>query len=147
MTAYNRIAGITYLDNIPNRIFGTLNIHSGNSSNYPVATVATGITINSFIANWHIFPFTERYFLDVSSTNDFSTFVPGFNNLDVGLVNTYDISGLTPNTFYFYRVRAQVSGNISGNSNIINVKTHLTWETWYTPWEELFNLWESYYKT
>jgi len=63
------------------------------------------------------------YRLDVSTSNLFSSFVPGFQNLDVGNVTNRTVTGLTPKTDYFYRVRAYNTGGTSANSNVIKAKT------------------------
>jgi len=63
------------------------------------------------------------YFLDVATDNSFTNFVPGFNNLNVGNVTSYNVTGLTCNTTYYYRVRAGNSCGTSGNSNVITVTT------------------------
>ena len=63
------------------------------------------------------------YRLDVSTNISFSSFVPGFQDLDVGSVTSRSVTGLTPKTNYFYRVRAYNAGGTSPNSNVVNAKT------------------------
>ena len=94
-----------------------------NNPGAPVATAATNITQTSFDANWDSVSGAFAYYLDVATDNGFSNMVNGFDNLNVGNVTTYPVTGLTPNTQYFYRVRAENSGGISGNSNVISVTT------------------------
>ncbi len=89
----------------------------------PVATTATNIGHNSFTANWNSSTGATSYFLDVSTLSDFSTFVTGFENLNVGNVTEYGVTNLTPESVYFYRVRASNSEGTSGNSNVISVET------------------------
>jgi hypothetical protein len=84
----------------------------------PVALVATSTTATSFYANWTLTGGT--YFLDVSTSNAFGSFVAGYNNLSVGAVNTYNVTGLTTGVYY-YRVRAQNACGTSANSNVIGV--------------------------
>ncbi|HJT73802.1 MAG TPA: T9SS type A sorting domain-containing protein [Chitinophaga sp.] len=62
---------------------------------------------------------------DISITGSQGSFVTGYKDL---LVNdtSLPVTGLSPNTTYYYRVRA-FNGNTSGpNSNIITVTTNLT---------------------
>ena len=92
-----------------------------NAPSAPVATSATAITQTSFIANWNATSNSAGYYLDVAINNSFSNFVSGYNNRDVLNVTTFPISGLTPNTPHYYRVRAYNSGGTSSNSNIISV--------------------------
>ncbi len=94
-----------------------------NNPGAPVATAATNITQTSFDANWQAVSGAIGYYLDVATDNGFSNMVPGYDNLNVGNVTTWPVTGLTPNTNYFYRVRAENSGGISGNSNVISVTT------------------------
>jgi hypothetical protein len=104
---------------------------SGNSNVISVATVplaptakaATNVTTTSFKANWSSVSGATSYRVDVSTSSTFSTFLSGFQNLDVGNVISRSVSGLTAGRTYYYRVRARDSGGISVNSNVISVAT------------------------
>ncbi len=90
----------------------------------PVATVATNLTSTGFTANWNASTsfFIGGYLLDVAEDAAFTTYVEGYHNKNVGNVTSYDITGLTSNNDYFYRVRAySLSYLISLNSNTITV--------------------------
>lgn len=50
-------------------------------------------------------------------------YVPGYEDLDVGNVTTFNVSGLAPQTTYYYRVRAYGTACTSANSNVIPVTT------------------------
>ncbi|HEX2269312.1 MAG TPA: M12 family metallo-peptidase, partial [Pyrinomonadaceae bacterium] len=89
----------------------------------PTANAATSVTNNSFTANWSSVSNATGYRLDVSTNSSFSSFLSGFNNLDVGNVLSRSVTGLNPGTTYFYRVRAFNSSGTSGNSTTITVVT------------------------
>ncbi len=91
----------------------------------PAATAASNITANSFTANWSAVNGATDYWLDVSTTSGFSTFVTGYNMKEVGNVTGFDVTGLDPNTTYYYRVRASNNTGTSANSNTITVTTLL----------------------
>lgn len=84
------------------------------------ATAATHIYATSFKAQWSLFQGSTAYFLDVATNNTFTNMVSGYNNLNVGNVANYVVTGLTPGTTYYYRVRGT---NTSTQSNTITVAT------------------------
>jgi RHS repeat-associated protein len=84
----------------------------------PVATPATNVTTNSFIANWNSVNGASDYRLDVSTVIDFSTFVTGYNDLTVAGTSA-NVTNLTNKTTYYYRVRAANASGSSASSNII----------------------------
>lgn len=94
-----------------------------NSATAPTAIAATAIGGTSFTANWNAVSGATGYYLDVSTSNTFATFVTGYNNLSVGNVTTYAVSGLTQNVTYYYRVRAVNACSTSTSSNTINLTT------------------------
>ena len=97
----------------------------------PTASAGTTITNTSFTANWSAASGATGYYLDVSTSNTFATFLTGFNGLSVGNVTTYGISGLTSGVTYYYRVKATGSCGISAYSGTITVVTTST--TYCTP--------------
>ncbi len=64
----------------------------------------------------------SQYLLDISEDEDFSTKVDGYN---FRLINQslFNISGLSPGTEYFVRLRYQVNNSTSPNSNTVNTTT------------------------
>jgi len=94
-----------------------------NPPTAPSANPATNILQNSFDANWNPSATASGYRLDVATDIGFTTFVAGFNDKDVGNVKTFNVSGLNARTVYYLRIKAYNLGGISGNSNIIILKT------------------------
>lgn len=91
---------------------------SGNTSNWvesyamiiPTVKPETNKNGNGFTANWDApamnnLQAVSNYFLDVSTSGDFSSFVSGYNGLSV-VGTSQAVTGLTPNTTYYYRVSA-----------------------------------------
>lgn len=89
----------------------------------PVATSATSITTGTFVAGWSSSSGASGYGLDVSSAEDFSSFVEGFNNRLV-IETSQLVTGLDSGATYYYRVRAyNASEASSSNSSVITVNT------------------------
>ena len=63
------------------------------------------------------------YRLDVSTQSSFRKYVSGCQNLDVGNVTSWSVTGLSAHKAYYYRVRAYNGSGTSPNSNVIQVKT------------------------
>jgi formylglycine-generating enzyme required for sulfatase activity len=89
----------------------------------PSAIAGTNASTSGFTANWSPASGATSYRLDVATDNGFVSFVSGFSNVDVGNVTSFAVAGLTPNTPYYYRVRATNTGGTSGNSNVVSVTT------------------------
>ena len=87
----------------------------------PEADAATDVTTASFSANWSVAERATNYSLDVSAGDTFASTVAGYDNLPVGDVTTWPVTGLNPGQTYYYRVRAQNGVGTSANSDTIAV--------------------------
>lgn len=89
----------------------------------PVALSASNVQNREFDANWEMVNNTDYYELDVSTDEGFSTFVSGYNALNVDEVTSYTISDVAPGTEYYYRVRAVTDDLVGVNSETISTVT------------------------
>jgi len=89
----------------------------------PSASAATNVSHSSFTANWNTSTGATSYIIDVATNLGFSSYVSGFQNLDVGNVSNYNVTGLSGGTNYYYRIRAYNGTSSSTNSNSITVLT------------------------
>jgi len=90
----------------------------------PVSSAANALGQATFDANWSAPTGTTNYYLDVSTVINFASFISGFNNKSVGNVNSYSVTGLSPATTYYYRVRAENAAGVSsysGNGSALTV--------------------------
>ena len=81
----------------------------------PAAPTGSAVTASNFTATWANPGSATNYFLDVSTASNFATFVSGYSNKAVATLSD-SITGLSANTTYYVRVRAQNSGGTSANS-------------------------------
>jgi endo-1,4-beta-xylanase len=88
----------------------------------PVATTPSDITDNSFTASWNFVSTAKSYRLDVSLQSDFSTFIEGYESLEVTTLNA-EVKDLTPATEYYFRVKAVRESAESDFSNVVMVTT------------------------
>lgn len=72
----------------------------------PSLSGASGVGSGGFTANWTPVSGATGYRIDVSTASDFSSFVPGYNDLAVAGTSQI-ITGLSASTTYFYRVRTE----------------------------------------
>lgn len=98
----------------------------------PTAIAASNVTENSFTANWKQNYTASKYYLDVSTASDFSSFVTGYQDLEIGNGTTTSqvVSGLNPSADYYYRVRAY-NENTSATSSSSNVQSLTTQSLYY----------------
>jgi len=89
----------------------------------PSANPASSLTSSEFTANWSSVSGATGYRLDVSTSSSFTSYISGYQDLDVGNVTSREVSGLSANTPYYYRVRAYNTGGTSGDSNTNSVTT------------------------
>src|SRR5690606_39106267 len=86
----------------------------------PEAAAATDVGDHSFIANWTapVDVPVDYYLLDVSTSEDFTGFLPGYEARLVEDGTSLEITGLNIKTNYYYRVRAV--SEIAGHSILSN---------------------------
>jgi phosphodiesterase/alkaline phosphatase D-like protein len=82
----------------------------------PVDAAATLISSTVFNANWAASTGATSYELDVATASDFLSGMV-VTAQDVGNVTTHQVTGLTENTTYYYRVRAVNTGTNSGGTS------------------------------
>lgn len=99
----------------------------------PTVEDATSIASTSFVANWYFNENTSGYRLDVAEDSAFTTFVAGYEDLDVANVDNYSIVGLTEGDTYYYRVRAYNEIGTSENSATTTVYIAFTFDDWFMP--------------
>ncbi len=114
----------TYTDNIGTS-YVSVRLIKGVATHLtaPVASAATSITATGFTANWSASTGATKYYLDVATDSGFTSYVSGYQNLNVSDVTSYAITGLTAETTYYYRIRAYNTTGTSSNSNTINTTT------------------------
>lgn len=139
-TAGGNNAGLTTLTDLSSHANnGTLSNFAltGTTSNWvgsyamiiPTANAATGATNTTFNANWATPVFgaanIDRYFVEVARDPDFTLPVTGSPFTVAFGTNTLNVTGLTANTTYYYRVSADKTGfdNQGAYSNTVSITT------------------------
>jgi hypothetical protein len=90
----------------------------------PVALEARDVVDSSFTALWNAAVGADSYRLDVAVDSLFSSLLAGYDDLVVG-DTSQEVTGLSPETYYYYRVRAVNIGGTSGNSDTVEVMTQV----------------------
>ncbi|UHD14495.1 S8 family serine peptidase [Thiocapsa bogorovii] len=89
----------------------------------PTLTSPSGITANGFTASWRRVTGATGYRLDVSTNSAFNGYVTGYQDRKVGNVRKLAVTGLSPGTTYYYRVRASNAGGAGLSSSTRSVTT------------------------
>jgi hypothetical protein len=90
-------------------------------------------TRGSFMASWKRVSGATDYRLDVSTSSSFSNYVDGYEDLNVGDVTGRAVTGLSPGTAYYYRVRAYDATGPVASSDIMAATTVATTGLMITP--------------
>ncbi|OJV51535.1 MAG: hypothetical protein BGO31_06180 [Bacteroidetes bacterium 43-16] len=94
---------------------------------HPVMTTESAAGASGFTANWTA-PATGtviHYLLDVATDSLFNNKLSNYNSRNVGNVTSFNVSGLSNNTKYFYRVTPVKSGTdgVAGPSAVRSITT------------------------
>ena len=87
----------------------------------PVATPATDLTAAGFTAHWEAVTNATEYRVDVSTSPNFSSMLPGYSNVSVNGLSLLVNYNLVPGVTYYYRVKAIIDFLGSAYSNTIEV--------------------------
>ena len=79
----------------------------------PMPLNPTNITTTSFTANWAAPISATKYFFQLATDANFNNIVPGYDNLDVGLTLSRNISGLSNGYTYYFRLRSYFTSGYS----------------------------------
>ena len=103
----------------------TFKVHGGATpATATTATDATDVTPRSFTAHWLMSDEAQNYRLHVYTRDGESvTAVPGYDARNVGNVTSATVTGLDPNTQYYYAVMVETGHSSSLYSNEIAVLT------------------------
>src|SRR4029079_13392894 len=101
-----------------------IGLRNGNEISAPIDTVSSAPpTRSSFMATWRSISGAKGYLLDVSTDNAFSNYADGYHDRDVGYVTGRAVTGLKPETTYYYRVRTYTAASPGEYSNVTMATT------------------------
>jgi FlgD Ig-like domain len=88
----------------------------------PEINTPTNITTNSFDVTWVAAQNITDYRLDVSTDQNFGSYVAGYNSQQFGVTST-KVANLTPGSVYYSRMRTMLGNVPSQQSNVVKVLT------------------------
>jgi hypothetical protein len=112
-----------YASNATGIGYGNIKQFTTRDLQKPQALFPASVNAVSFTARWSEVPAAERYFLDLSTVPDFSSFVNEYEDWNVGNGTTFLVDDLEPGTDYYYRVRTGAETTQSENSNVREITT------------------------
>jgi len=90
-----------------------------NPSDISRSSIPVMSTGSTFFARWASVSAATGYRLDVSQQESFNSYVDGYRDLDVGNMTGRVVTGLSPGTKYYYRVRAYNAAGTSADSQVM----------------------------
>jgi hypothetical protein len=122
--SYNNVACNGPVYNTTNPLMGMVTTCATTTST-PGTPTASSVTSTSFTATWTASSTPGvTYIIDVATNAGFTTFLSGYQGLNVGMALTTNITGLTTNTAYFVRVSAVIGSCFSLPSGSLTVITN-----------------------
>lgn len=97
-----------------------------------IALDATDITSSGFTANWNFIVNATGYYLYVATDSAFTSPVVGYNGLDVGGVSTYNVTLLSSETDYYWKI-TPYNDYGSGESSSTGTITTDSLDDWFLP--------------
>ncbi|MFO8130088.1 MAG: PCMD domain-containing protein [Bacteroidales bacterium] len=92
-----------------------------------------------FYVSWSSQAGINGYIVELATDAGFSNIVPGYGNKDVGAASILEISGLQPNTSYYFHVKSYGDGEESVFSGVKEIRTagmdtvrNMNFERWVT---------------
>ena len=89
----------------------------------PVSPDAIVSTRSSFPARWNPISGATSYRLDVSTASSFDSYVTGYQSLEVGATTWQVVTGLSPDTTYYYRVTGLTEAGVGTSSDVMTGQT------------------------
>lgn len=121
--SYNNVACNGPVYNTTSPLMGMVTTCAATTGT-PGTPTASAVTTTSFTATWTASSTPGvNYIVEVANDAGFTSLVSGYNPLNVGMVLTTPVTGLSPNTTYYVRVRAEIGGCFSVNSGTLTVRT------------------------
>lgn len=122
--SYNNVACNGPVYNTTSPLMGMVTT-CATTTGTPGSPTASTVTSTSFTASWTASSTPGvNYIVEVATDAGFTNLVSGYNPLNVGMLLTTPVTGLSPNTTYFVRVRAEIGGCFSVNSGTLTVLTN-----------------------
>ena len=91
----------------------------------PYANAATGLSTNSFFANWEAVPGAMGYTITLAKDQDFNQIITGWDSFVLGNINQLEVPIQNGTTEYYYRLRTMgFDGEMSSFSNTIYFNTN-----------------------
>lgn len=102
----------------------------------PLGVTASLVEGNSFTVSWSPVAGATNYTVDVSTSNTFATFLPGYSAASTSGATSLPITGLSPLTTYYFRVRAT---GIACNTDSLTVTATTTCGAYPIPYFQSFD--------